>query len=237
LNLTRISLVLFIAFVIAFSFTGQLHKEKSNPLAIGTFGKSPLSMLPVHNQFDMLSSPALTHCVPVFSVPLTFEVSVNDNSDALLSNSTRSEIYDFIIANPGVQFRGICNGLGLAVGTAEFHLGVLKRAGLISFLRDGRYKRFFEAKRFSSKEMETISLLRHATSGSILKNLMNKKTIGHGELAFQVSITSQGLTWQMNRLTKAGVVQQSKDGLKVFYSIEEAQIPVLTEMANILGKC
>jgi hypothetical protein len=44
-------------------------------------------------------------------------------------------VYNFAVANPGIQFRGICNGLGIAIGTAEFHLGVLKKAELISFVR------------------------------------------------------------------------------------------------------
>lgn len=224
------------AFVIAFSFAGQLQRGKGSQPAIGAFGKSPLSVLTFQTQFDAPTFPAFTYCAPVLSLPLTFEVNVNDNSDALLCNSTRAEIYDFVTANPGVQFRGICSGLGLAVGTAEFHLGVLKRAGLISFLHDGRYKRFFEAKRFSSREMETISLLRHATIGSILKNLLNRKTVGHRELASQLSITSQGLTWQMDRLARAGVIRQSKDGLRVFYSMEEAQVPVFTKMMNTLSQ-
>jgi len=39
------------------------------------------------------------------------------------------------------------------------------------------------------------------------------------------------------RLTKAGVVKQSKDELKVIYSIEESQVPVLLEMVNIFDEC
>lgn len=235
MNLTRILLALFLALIITFSFAGLVQREKNTPVTPGILEKSSVR-ISTTTSYNLLTSPSLMHCLPTFSVPPTFEFDVSDNPTAPLGNSTRAEIYDFIQANPGVQFRGICNSLGIAIGTAEFHLGVLRRAGLISFLRDGRYKRFFEAKRFSSREMETISLLRHATSVSILKNLLNRKTVGHCELASQLSITSQGLTWQMNRLTKAGVVRQRKDGLKIFYSIEEAQVPVLTKMIDILGQ-
>jgi predicted transcriptional regulator len=152
----------------------------------------------------------------------------------VFNNSTRAEIYDFIEANPGVQFRGICDQLGLSIGLAEFHLGVLKKAGLISFIRDGRYKRFFESKRFSKKEMEIISMLRHDTTRIILKTLLEVKKISHGKLACQLSITSQGLTWQMNHLTKSGVVRESKEGMKVIYSLEAACAPMLTEIITLV---
>ena len=139
-------------------------------------------------------------------------------------------VYDFIKANPGVQFRGICNQLGLSIGLAQFHLGVLKKAGLISFFRDGRYKRFFQSNRFSNKEMKIISLLRHDTAKNILTTVLGRKRISHSELTRELSVTSQGLTWQMNRLETEGIIQEKKQGMKVIYSLENTYAPVVTEM-------
>jgi predicted transcriptional regulator len=167
-------------------------------------------------------------------MPFVLDVKIVEEPVPALNNSTRIEIYGFIKANPGVQFRGICSQLGLSIGLAQFHLGVLKKAGLISFIRDGRYKRYFESKKFSQKEMEIVSLLRHETVRSILKAMLIRKEMSHGELACQLSITSQGLTWQMNRLKKMGVVQNSKDGMKVIYSLEDPYTPALTEIMNLV---
>jgi predicted transcriptional regulator len=64
--------------------------------------------------------------------------------------------------------------------------------------------------------------------------MLERKKIFHNELARQLSITSQGLTWQMNRLKKDGVVQESKDGMKVIYSLEEAYAPVLSGVINLV---
>ena len=86
------------------------------------------------------------------------------NSQSTFNNGTRTQIYNYIEENPGVQFRGVCAGLSIPVGLAQYHLGVLIKAGLVSFIRDGRYKRFFPSKKFSRKEMLTISLLRHKTA-------------------------------------------------------------------------
>jgi len=104
----------------------------------------------------------------------------------------------------------------------------------VSFIRDGRYKRFFHAKKFSKKEMLTISLLRHKTARRILEVLLNKKEISHGALACEVSITSQALTWQMKRLGKTEFVLQANDGLRTIYSLDEASAPLLIQYLTLV---
>jgi predicted transcriptional regulator len=153
----------------------------------------------------------------------------------LISNSTRTDVYDFIFANPGIQFRGICTGLGIAIGIAEFHLGVLKKAGLISFVSDCKYKRLFAAKKFSVKEMKLISLLRHETIREILKQITTEKTVYLGKLASNLSITSQGLTWQFNRL-KEGIVKENSNKIKVTYFLIEVYVQVLPDLFCIIER-
>jgi DNA-binding transcriptional ArsR family regulator len=230
--LSRITLTFFLAFVIAFSFLAFIQKETNQPLSSGRVSNIWGSNAYGLTSYNLLAYPAVAHGAPVFSPLLSGVVLIEDGQISLLENATRTEIYDFITANPGVQFRGICTGLGLAIGTAEFHLGILTKAGIVSFIRDGRYKRFFASKKFSLREMKTIGLLRQKTAGTILTNLLHKKIVSRLELASQLSITSQGLTWQMNRLTKSGVVTESRDGLRVFYSIENSQTAVLRQVLN-----
>jgi len=227
LRLTRALVAFFLILVIAVSFAALMQRKKNATFSITASRSS--SRLAI---FDSTTYNLLTF--PTFLTPFILDVKVAERPASVFNNSTRIEIYDFIKANPGVQFRGICSQLGLSIGLAQFHLGVLKKAGLISFIRDGRYKRFFEPKKFSNKEMEIISLLRHDTTRSIIKTMLEGKKISHSELACQLSITSQGLTWHMNRLKKDGVVQESKDGMKVIYSLEDAYAPMLTDIINLI---
>jgi predicted transcriptional regulator len=237
LRLTRALVAFFLILVIVVSFAALIQREKNAAFSVtASRGSSRLAMFD-STPYNLLTFPTFTHHLPTFLAPFFLDVNVAETPASVFNNSTRAEIYDFIKANPGVQFRGICNQLGLSIGLAEFHLGVLKKAGLISFIRDGRYKRFFESKKFSQKEMGIISLLRHGTTRSILKTMLEGKKISHSELACQLSITSQGLTWQMNRLKKDGVVQESKEGMKVIYSLEETYAPMLIEIINLLEQC
>jgi len=171
--------------------------------------------------------PITTSPYYLLALPTSFSVNGNANSQAAFNNGTRTQIYNYIEGNPGVQFRGICAALSLPVGLAQYHLGVLIKAGLVSFIRDGRYKRFFPSKKFSRKEMLTISLLRRETAKRILEALLKKKQLSHGELAGEVSITSQALTWQMKRVGKTEFVMQANEGLKTIYSLDEASTPLL----------
>jgi len=218
-------LALMLSLIIAFSFIAFIQLEKNNALSSNLTALSDSNLVP--NHFGLWASPA-------FSSQPAFEDLIKETQSPLMGNSTRTEIYNFILANPGIKFRGICNGLSIAIGTAEFHLGVLKKAGLISFFCDGKYKRFFASKKFSEKQMKLISLLRHGTTKEILKLLASEKVVSRGKLASNLSITSQGLTWQMNRLREGGVVQQNFEGIKVTYSLNEANAQALPELLCLM---
>jgi predicted transcriptional regulator len=213
LTLRKSLLAIVLSLVIAVSLMAIIQLEKNSSLTIN------------------LTAPIAS---PAFSSQIVFSDIAREAQSPLISNSTRAQVYEFIVTNPGIQFRGVCSGLCIAIGTAEFHLGVLKKAGLISFVRDGKYKRFFPAKKFSVKEMKLISLLRHETSRIILKTLAAEKTVSHGKLASNLYMTSQGLTWQMNRLREQGIVQGNWAATQVTYSLNEIYVQALPELLCII---
>jgi predicted transcriptional regulator len=207
-------LAIVLSFVIIFSFLALIQMEKNNVF--------------VHNANNLLDAITVDQ--------IAFQDIVKESSVSAINNSTtRVAIYDFIASNPGVQFRGICSGLSIAIGTAEFHLGVLKKAGLISFVRDGKFKRFFVSKKFSVKEMKLFSLLRHETIKEIIKKIVAEKTVAHNELASHLCITSQGLTWQINRLRDKGIIHEIKNGIRITYSIKDTYVQVLPDLLCSIG--
>jgi DNA-binding transcriptional ArsR family regulator len=190
LMLKRSILAFVLASIIIVAFAALLHQQKSF-----TFSVTKTSPCFVQVYSGVASLRAIsTDQYLLLALPTSFSVDVSVAGQSPFNNSTRTQIYNFIKDNPEIQFRGICASLSLPVGLAQYHLGVLVKAGLASFIRDGRYKRFFQSKKFSRKEMLTISLLRHKTAKRILEALLNKKQMSHGELAGEVSITSQALT-------------------------------------------
>jgi predicted transcriptional regulator len=156
----------------------------------------------------------------IFSTPLVIGASLHENS-RLLNQPTRMKIYSLVKDNPGIHFRAICNRLNLPIGAAQYHLNLLITAGLISVYTDGMYKRYFESKTFAEADMKIISLLRHNTIKSILSLLSQSGSMAHKEIASKIGVSSQALTWQINRLKKNGLIDITKEGMKVKYSLNQ----------------
>jgi predicted transcriptional regulator len=216
---------LILAAILIISFAALIERQKNDILSV-TASKTPDSpalFLPYsHSLVAMPIEPIrlLSFSVSLVTIARTAE-------SASLNNCTRTEIYDFIKTNPGTHFRAICSGLGLSIGLAEYHLGVLKKSGLISFIRDGRYKRYFLSGKFSKREMTIISLMRHPAVQKIFQVLLDKKRASHSELASQLSVTSQALTWQIKHLKKTELISCENEGTRTLYSLDAHVAPVL----------
>lgn len=225
MKLNRNLLVLSLVFVLVVSFAGLLQKQKEVDTAF------QLNTQPV--LFEKTNFKLSPYSTLTFPVTLNFASTVAERAP-LPDNTTRTAIYNFISANPGVQFRAICSGLCLSIGVVQFHLAILQKAGFISTIRKGKYKRFFAAGKFTLKQMETIATLRLNTVKNILKALLEGKRVSHRELAAQLCISSQGLTWQMNRLRETGIIQENRNSLNVTYTIEKTHVPVVTQAMTLL---
>ncbi|MCW4022103.1 MAG: winged helix-turn-helix transcriptional regulator [archaeon] len=157
------------------------------------------------------------------------------NGLAVLNQTTRVQIYNFITDNPGVNFRGICSALALPIGVVQYHLTVLDKGNLISDCRDGRNKRFFKSRKFSDTEMKIISALRHETVEKILTILHDEESEAHGKLAQRLNISSQALTWHMKQLQQDGLVTGLAEGLTIKYSLAEEQVDTIKECIELVS--
>jgi len=69
--------------------------------------------------------------------------------------------------------------------------------------------------------MKIASLLRHETARKVLSIVLKKQALSHIDLASKLGISSQALTWHINRLKKIGLISFVKEGTKVRYSLDE----------------
>ncbi len=195
------ALLFVIVAVILFSFIVAFINQIKIPNFSGFNSALPINQLVIHS-------------------PIDFGASIFANVPAL-NQTTRMSIFNFVEENPGIHFRAICSGLGISIGVAQYHLGILTKTGLISFFQDGRYKRYFRSKSFGTKEMQAISVLRHKTAGKILRLLSENHSLAHHDLATKLEISSQALSWQMRGLREMNLVDSVTESLEVTYSINE----------------
>lgn len=220
--------VLALVFITISVFAAQIYQQ-----SIFSYSYASGKYLEINSGQAGLNAITINQYVLLGITP-TISVQAPAISQTILVNSTRFQIYDYINQNPGLQFRALCSALAIPVGLAEYHLGVLVRSGLVSFVRDGRYKRFFVSKRFSKREMEMICLLRHRTAKRIVQTLLSKRELSHSKLAGEVAITSQALTWQMKTLGATEFLLQVNVGLKTIYSLDESCAPMLQKCLAVV---
>ncbi len=200
--------------IIILSFSMTLIPEGENPIYFS-----------FQNQFDTTQQ---------FITSSFVVLGINTNSTPELNQTTRSQIYSLIRDNPGIHFRGICSSLNLPVGMVQYHLNILVATGLLTCYSDGKMRRFFETSKYSSIQMKILSLLRHKTRGQILEIVNVNKTSTHSDLANQLSITSQGLTWQIHRLEEAGIIKEASNGLKKTYCINNDYSDLVSELLSTI---
>lgn len=169
----------------------------------------------------------------VFSVSLVLGAGLHNNSDSL-NQPTRLEIYNYVKNNPGIHFRGICNNLDLSIGLVQYHLNVLKHAGLLSVYNDGQCRRYFESNAYAITDVKMISLLRHDTTRKILTVLSQNSRILHKNLAQTVGLSSQALTWQMNQLKQTGLIDAAQQGMSINYSLNKEKATALRQFLNLI---
>ena len=217
MNVKRAVIALALISIVIGSFAALMYQQKIFKFAVA---QDPTHRLQIHSGIRSYNAITIDeYCTLAFTPSINVQTI---NGQAAIANVTRNRIVDYVSINPGVQFRAICSSLCLPIGLAQYHLGVLIKSGLISFVRDGRYKRFFVSGRFSKRQMAAICLLRHRTARRIIEALMCKHRLSHGRLAGEVSITSQALTWQMKSICSSEFVLQANDGLRVIYHLDES---------------
>jgi len=182
-----------------------------------------------HNQ--LLKTPEFdVEKAMMFSALVVFSSRGQGVASTLLNQTTRMDIYSFIKNNPGLHFRALSDYLRLPIGVLQYHLGLLVNGGLLSTYKDGRYRRYFESRRFTETEMKVISFLRHETSGKILAALLKRPGRTHKDLAAELDISSQALSWQMRCLEKMGLVKRKVESVNVRYSLDET-------ICLMVGRC
>ena len=130
MRLSRTLVTLSLVFIVTVAFAALIQKQKNTILASITLNGSTEPAIANRTPYNLLTFPTSTDFLSsLFFASSNPCVNVAETPAPVLTNSTRIGIYEFIKDNPGIQFRGVSSQLGLSIGLAQFHLGVLTKAG------------------------------------------------------------------------------------------------------------
>lgn len=152
-----------------------------------------------------------------------------DTAEAGGESEVRTAITGYLAATPGAHFSKVRDDLQLGTGETQHHLRQLTDRGVVESYRDGDYRRFFPAGRFSNFEKVALGYLRRSTPrGMVLKLLEDPDRTG-GDIADSLDVSPATVSKHAAELEQAGLLSRT-DG----YSVEhpETVITLLVRYAD-----
>jgi len=132
------------------------------------------------------------------------------------ATTTRESIFAVIQANPGIHFRDICRQLKKEIGVVQYHVYILQKFGYITSAKDGRYTRYFlKTQQLDSNARTIISAWQRPVEREIIVTLLDgvKPVAGIKAIAVKCGVTTQAVTWHVNRLKESGILPAGQDPL------------------------
>jgi len=126
-------------------------------------------------------------------------------------SDAREAILGYLAATPGAHFSKVRDDLGLGTGETQHHLRHLLDAGAIESHRDGDYRRFFPAGRFSPFEQVALGYLRRETPRGMAIELLRDPDAGAGDLAAALGVSAPTISKHAADLDEAGLLDR-EDG-------------------------
>jgi len=147
-----------------------------------------------------------------------------DTQRELLLLGTRQKILEVIYTHPGIHFRELERKTNLATGQLEYHLDRLRKAGLITSEKDGRYTRFYPV--VEGEEEEVQRILKHLYRSKvreIILYILENGTATAEELRSITGMSPSALSWHMKRLLDDGIVKKKTLARKAVYTLKNPE--------------
>jgi predicted transcriptional regulator len=126
------------------------------------------------------------------------------------SSLSRDAITGYLAATPGAHFSKLRDDLQLGTGEAQHHVERLLEAGTVESERDGDYRRFFVAGRFSAFERTALGALRRETPRRMVLALLDEPGLSGTELADSVGVSRATISRTAADLEEAGVLARDE---------------------------
>ena len=125
------------------------------------------------------------------------------------SSDARDGIAGYVAATPGAHFSKVRDDLSLGTGETQYHIKKLVDAGAIESRRDGDYRRYFPAKRFSPFEQRALGYLRRDTARGLVLALLETPDVSASELADHLGVSRPTVSKYASELESAGVLSRT----------------------------
>jgi len=142
-------------------------------------------------------------------------------------------ITGYLAATPGAHFSKIRDDLQLGTGETQHHLRRLEEDGAVESRKDGDYRRYFPAGRFSGFEQAALGYLRRETPRGMVVALLEDPTLSAGGIASRLDVSRPTVSSYARQLEEAGMLSRGGG-----YAVEapETLLVLLVRYADSFGE-
>jgi len=163
------------------------------------------------------------------ATPLAGGASADTDEDS----DARSAIRGYLATTPGAHFSKLRDDLKLGTGETQHHLRELVDDGTIESRKDGNYRRYFLAGRFSEFEQIALGTLRRETQRLLIIELLGNPGLSGTALAETLGVSRPTVSNHTSDLADAGVIERD-DGYHVRNA--ETMITLIVRYADSFGQ-
>jgi predicted transcriptional regulator len=121
-------------------------------------------------------------------------------------SDVRDAIVGYLATTPGAHFSKLRDDLQLGTGETQHHLRRLDREGVVEHRKDGDYKRYFPADRFSAFEQRALGYLRRETPRKMVLALLAEPESSGTDIAEAIGVSRSTVSKYAAELEEAGLL-------------------------------
>lgn len=128
------------------------------------------------------------------------------HKDKLLENTTRAAAFDFIESNPGATPQQLREAIGVAWGTAVYHLDRLERAGKLVSQSHGNRHRYYTVGAVPRQDRAAHGVLQSVATRKVAEAVLKAPGSVQKDLCSVLGIKNPAASKQLKRLQDEGLV-------------------------------
>lgn len=110
----------------------------------------------------------------------------------------------------------------MALGTLEYHLYRLERAGMVAVRRLGRFKAYYTEGMVDLRDKDVLYFLRQEMPRRIAMSTVDSPGITFQGLSAVMPISPSTLSFHLRKLVKAGIILEQRKGREKAYTCPDA---------------
>ena len=133
-------------------------------------------------------------------------------SEPEIEVENRKKIYELIEEFPGLHMREIKRRTDMSMNLVRYHLGQLKKYGVVEEVEEGEYKRYYPKqgeRRVDFEDKRYLALLREEIPLSVVVYLLSEdEPVSHGDIKEELDIAASTLSYHLKKMRKKGLLEK-----------------------------